>query len=167
MEQRYIKLGLALTVGLLAGLWAINNLLNWETAQGAVAYVLSQDLQSGYSTHIVPPIKIPAAATIGLLVIILTEATAGSFALFGAWRMWSQRNAEAGAFAAAKRFAILGSGIAVLNWFLGFGVIGGTAIMMGQAEGMEGAMRGAVAMASQCFLTLIYLSMPEPQRSTD
>lgn len=41
MEQRYIKVGLALTVGLLAGLWAINNLLNWETARGAVAYALS------------------------------------------------------------------------------------------------------------------------------
>jgi predicted small integral membrane protein len=165
MEQRYIKLGLALTVGLLAGLWAINNLLNWETAQGAVAYALSQDLQSGYRVHIIPPIKSSLAATIGLLVIVLTEATAGSLALFGAWRMWSQRNAETAAFAAAKRFAILGAGIAVLNWFLGFGVMGGTALMMGQAEGMEGAMRGAAAMAMQCFLTLIYLSLPEPQRS--
>lgn len=165
MEQRYIKLGLALTVGLLAGLWAINNLLNWETAHGAVAYALSQDLQSGYAAHIVPPIKSPAAATIGLLVIIFTEATAGSLALFGAWRMWTQRRAEAAAFAAAKRPAIVGAGIAVLNWFLGFGVIGGTAIMMGQAEGMEGAMRGATAMATQCFLTLIYLSMAEPQHS--
>lgn len=98
-------------------------------------------------------------------MIVLTEATAGLLALLGAWRMWSQRKAEPVAFAAAKRFAILGSGIAVLNWFLGFGVIGGTAIMMGQAEGMEGAMRGAAAMAIQCFLTLIYLSLPEPQRS--
>lgn len=166
MEQRYIKLGLALTVGLLAGLWAINNLLNWETAQGAVAYALSQDNQSGYAAHVVPAIKSNAAATVGLLIIIFTEAAAGSLALFGAWRMWWHRNAEPAAFAAAKRFAILGAGIAVLNWFLGFGVIGGTAIMMGQAEGMEGAMRGAVAMASQCFLTLIYLSMPEPQRPT-
>jgi len=165
MEQRHIKLGLALTVGLLAGLWSINNLLNWETAQGAVAYALSQDLQSGYRVHIVPPIKSSFAATIGLLLIVLTEAMAGLLALLGAWRMWSQRRAEPVAFAAAKRLAILGSGIAVLNWFLGFGVIGGTAIMMGQAEGMEGAMRGAAAMAMQCFLTLIYLSLPEPQRS--
>ena len=162
MEQRYIRIALALTVGLLAGLWAINNLLNWETAQGAVAYALSQDNQSGYAAHVVMPIKSSSAATVGLVVIVLAEAIAGSLALIGAWRMWSQRNAEAATFAAAKRFAILGSGIAVLNWFLGFGVIGGTAIMMGQAEGMEGAMRGAVAMASQCFLALIYLSMPEP-----
>lgn len=162
MEQRYIKIGLALAVGLLAGLWSINNLLNWETAQEAVAYALSQDNQSGYTVHIVPPINSTFTATIGLVVIILTEAIAGSLALVGAWRMWSQRTAETAAFAAAKRFAILGAGIAVLNWFLGFLIIGGTVIMMGQAEGMEGAMRGAVAMATLSFLTLIYLSMPEP-----
>ena len=167
MEQRYIKLCLAVTVGLLAGLWAINNLLNWETAHGAVAYAISQDAQSGYATHIVPPIKSSLAAAAGLILIILTEATAGSLALFGAWRMWSQRNAEDAAFAAAKRFAILGAGIAVMNWFLGFLVVGGTAIMMGQAEGMEGAIRGAVAMATLSFLTLIYLSMAEPARTAD
>lgn len=91
-----------------------------------------------------------------------TEATAGSLALLGAARMWSQRNAETAAFAPTKRFAVIGSGIAVLNWFLGFLVIGGTAIMMGQAEGMEGAMRGAITMATLSFLTLIYLSMDEP-----
>jgi predicted small integral membrane protein len=162
MEQRYIKIALALTVGLMAGLWSINNVLNWETAQGAVAYALSQDNQSGYTAHMVPPIKSPFAATLGLIVIILTEATAGSVALLGASRMWSHRNAEAGVFASAKRFAVLGAGIAVLNWFLGFLVIGGTVIMMGQAEGMDGAMRGAATMATLSLLTLIYLSMSEP-----
>jgi predicted small integral membrane protein len=76
--------------------------------------------------------------------------------------MWSQRNSETAAFATAKQFAVIGAGIAVLNWFLGFFVIGGTAIMMGQAEGMEGAIRGAISMATLSFLTLIYLSMSEP-----
>jgi predicted small integral membrane protein len=167
MEQRYIKIGLAITVGLMAALWSINNLLNWETAHGAVAYALSQENQSGYSAHIVPAITSSFAATFGLLLIIVTEATAGLLALFGAWRMWTQRRAEPAVFAGAKRFAVLGSGIAVLNWFLGFMVIGGTAIMMGQAEGMDGAIRGATAMASLSFLTLIYLSMSEPLRSSD
>lgn len=167
MEQRYIKIGLALAVGLLAALWAINNILNWSTAQGAVAYALSQENQSGYLAHIIPPITNPVAATIGLIVIILTEATAGSLALFGAWRMWSQRRGDAAAFLQAKGPAILGAGIAVLNWFLGFLVIGGTIIMMGQAEGMEGAMRGAANMATLSFLTLIYLSMAEPRHNSE
>lgn len=167
MEQRYIKIGLALTVGLLAALWAINNILNWGTAQGAVAYALSQENQSGYLAHMVPPIRSPLAATIGLIIIILTEVAAGSLAVFGAWRMWSQRRGEAAAFSEAKSYAVLGAGLAVLNWFLGFLVIGGTIIMMGQAEGMEGAMRGAANMAILSFLTLIYLSMAEPQRTAE
>ena len=165
MEQRYVKIGLALTIGLLAGLWSINNILNWGTAQGAVAYALSQENQAGYLAHMVPPIHSSVAATIGLILIVLTEAAAGALALFGAWRMWSQRRGDAAAFEGAKRFAILGAGVAVLNWFLGFLVIGGTVIMMGQAEGMEGAMRGAANMATLSFLTPIYLSMPEPQRT--
>ena len=81
--------------------------------------------------------------------------------------MWSQRGADSVAFGIAKRFAVLGAGLAALNWFLGFLVIGGTAIMMGQAEGMEGAMRGAANMATLSLLTLIYLSMTEPGRATD
>ena len=167
MTQRHIKVAVAVTVGLLAGLWSINNLLNWETALGAVAYALSQDNQSGYAAHIVPPIKSSIAATLGLIVIILTEAAAGSFALFGAWRMWLRRNGDTPAFEAAKHFAVLGAGVAVLNWFLGFLIVGGTLIMMGQAEGMEGAMRGATSMATLSFLALIYLSMAEPPRAAD
>ncbi len=167
MEQRYIRIGLAVTVGLLGALWALNNLLNWEMAHGAVAYALSQDNQSGYAAHIIPPIKSAFAASLGLILIILTEAVAGGLALFGAWRMWSQRDSQAVTFEAAKRFAILGAGIAVLNWFLGFMVIGATLIMMGQAEGMDGAVRGAVSMATLSFLTLIYLSMPEAPRVSD
>jgi predicted small integral membrane protein len=167
MEQRLIKIGLALTVGLLAGLWAINNILNWETAQGAVAYALGQKNQSGYPEHIVPPIKNSATASIGLLLIIFTEMTAGLLALVGSWRMWAQRKADAALFTAAKRFAILGAGVAVFNWFFGFLVVGGALIMMGQAEGMEGAMRGATSMGTMCFLSLIYLSMAEPSRTAD
>ena len=167
MEQRYVKIGLALTVGLLAGLWSFNNIINWDTAHGAVAYALSQENQSGYLAHLVPPIKSSAAATAGLLVIVLTEMVAGSLASLGAWRMWSQRHSEVAVFGDAKRFAILGAGLAVLNWFLGFLVIGGTLIMMGQAEGMEGAMRGASNMATLSFLTLMYLSMSEPARAAD
>ena len=140
-------------------------MLNWETAQGAVTYALSQDNQSGYAAHVIPPIKSSFAATAGLLVIILAEAAAGALALLGVCRMWSQRNAQTAAFEAAKRFAILGARIAVLDWFFGFMVIGGTVIMMGQAEGMDGAIRGAVSRATLSFLSLIYLSMPEPPRT--
>ena len=81
MEQRYIKLGLAATVGLLAGLWCINNFLNWETAVGAVGYALSQQNQSGYAVHIIPPIENSAAAVVGLIGICVAEAAAALLAM--------------------------------------------------------------------------------------
>ena len=161
MEQRWIKIGLAVTVGLLAGLWCINNLINLETAWGAVAYTLSQQDQSGYAVHIIPPIDNPAATTIGLAVICLAEGAAAVFAFVGVWRMWRARRAGEAGFAAAKRFAIIGSGIAVLNWFLGFQVIGGAGMLMAQAEGLQAAIEGAFRFGAYSFLTLIYLSMPE------
>ena len=161
MEHRYLKIALTLAVGLLAGLWFANNLLNWEAAHGAVAYTLSQADQSGYPVHLVPPIDSPVLTTIVLLAIVTGEGIAGALALTGAYRMWAARKLDVRAFHAAKRYAILGSGVAVLVWFLLFQVIGGTLIMMGQSEGLLGALEGAFRFAAYCFMTLIYLSLPE------
>lgn len=162
VAQRYIKIGLTGAVGLLAGIWFINNLLNWETALGAVGYALSQQNHSGYSIQLIPAIESATAALVGLLLICGAEAVAATLALFGAVRMWKQRAGNSLEFGAAKQPAVLGAGVAVLTWFLGFQVIGGAGIMMGQAEGMESAMRGAFTFGSYSFLTLIYLSLPDP-----
>lgn len=116
------------------------------------------------SSSIIPAIESASAATVGFIAICLTEAAASAVALLGAWRMWRQRVADHVSFASAKQAAILGAGIAVLTWFLGFQVIGGAGIMMGQAEGMEGAMRGAFTFGSYSFLTLIYLGLPDAGR---
>ena len=166
MEHRYLKIGLTLAVGLLAGLWFLTNLLNWDIAHGAVVYTLSQADQVGYPTHLVPPITSPAIATIVLLAIVSGEGAAGALALTGAYRMWAARKLDEQAFRTAKRFAILGAGIAVLVWFLLFQVIGGTLILMGQSEGARSALEGAFRFAAYCFMTLIYLSLQEgPARS--
>ena len=166
MEHRYLKIALTLAVGLLASLWFANNLLNWETAHGAVSYTLSQADQAGYANHLVPPVTSSIAATLVLLAIVLGEGAAGGLALAGAVRMWTARNTSEIAFANAKRLAVLGSGIAVLVWFLLFQVFGGTLILMGQSEGARGALDGAFRFASYSFLTLIYVTLPEPARDS-
>ena len=167
MEQRYLKMALALAAGLLATLWFANNLLNWDVAQGAVAYTLSQADQTGYPVHLVPPIDSPALATAALVGIVIGEGMAGAFALTGTYRMWAARKLDDRAFCAAKRFAIIGAGIAVLVWFLLFQVVGGALLMMGQSEGLLGALEGAFRFAVYCFLTLIYLSLPEAAARSD
>lgn len=167
MEHPYLKIGLALAVGLLAALWFANNLLNWDVAQGAVAYTLSQADQAGYPNHLVPPIDSPVITTMVLLAIVIGEGAAGGLALAGAYRMWAARKLDDGAFRNAKRYALWGAGVAVLVWFLLFQVFGGTLIMMGQSEGARGALDGAFRFASYCFLTLIYLSLPEDAAAPD
>lgn len=162
MEHRYLKMALSVAVGLQALFWFGNNLINWETATGAVAYALSQADQSGYERHLVPPIASPAAATALLALVVLAEALAGVLALWGAVQQWRSRHGNADAFSSAKRYAVLGSGIAVLVWFLLFGVFGGALLQMGQAPGLRPALDGAFKFASYSFLVLIYLSIPEP-----
>jgi predicted small integral membrane protein len=161
MEHRYLKIALAMAVGLLAALWCANNLLNWEVAYGAVAYTLSQADQAGYPNHLVPPLTSPVLTTIVLLGIVVGEGVAGALALVGAYQMWVARKSDDYVFRSAKRYAVWGAGVAVLVWFLLFQVIGGTVILMGQSEGARGALEGAFRFASYCFLTLIYLSLPE------
>ncbi|HEX6376269.1 MAG TPA: DUF2165 family protein [Allosphingosinicella sp.] len=167
MEQRFLKMAFALAVGLLAGLWFANNLLNWDIAHGAVAYTLSQADQAGYPNHLIPAITSPALATLVLIAIVAGEGAAGGMALFGVFRMWSARKADQRSFMAAKRFALLGAGTAVLVWFLLFQVLGGTLILMGQSEGPRGALEGAFRFAAYSFFTLIYLSLPEPDPSAE
>ena len=161
MVHRYLKMCLALSVGLLAGCWCLNNLLNLEIARGAVAYTLSQQDQTGYAVHLVPPIESPAIVWLALATICIAEAAAAAFSIAGAWRMWSARRLDQQSFAAGSQIAALGAGIAVLNWFLGFQVIGGAVVNMGQAEGLRGALEGAFRFGAYSFLTLIYLALPE------
>lgn len=162
MSQRYVKMGLALAVGLLTLFWFANNLLNWPTAQGAVSYMLSQaDQAGGYSVHLLPPIDSPPIATLVLILILAGEGAAAFLSLLGVLRMWRARGGGAGAFTQAKQAAILGSGIAVLVWFLLFQVLGGALVLMGQNESGRGVLEGAFRFAAYAFLTLIYLSLPE------
>lgn len=96
-----------------------------------------------------------------LLTIVIGEGIAGALALAGDYRMWAARKMNDHAFKSAKRYAVWGAGVAVLVWFFLFQVIGGTVILMGQSEGARGALEGAFRFAAYCFMTLIYLSLPE------
>lgn len=164
MEHRYLKMLLAVAVGLQALFWFGNNLLNWETATGAVGYALSQaDQAGGYERHLVPPIHSPVLAALVTMTVVIGEGAAGVLALWGAVRLWRARHVDEDAFVAAKRFAVLGAGIAVLVWFLLFAVFGGALLQMGQAPGLRPALDGAFKFATYSFLVLIYLSIPEPR----
>ena len=162
MEHRLLKVATSLSVALLALFYVAHNLANWAAAQDAIGYVLSQQDHAVYPNNLAPAVASPALVTAVLALICAGEAAAGLLALVGTWRLWAARKAERAAFAAAKRFAVLGAGAAVLVWFLLFAVFGGALYQMWQTEVGAGSLEGAFQFAGLSFLTLIYLSLPEP-----
>ena len=163
MEHRYLKIALTLSVALLALFYVAHNIANWDAARGAVGYVLGQQDHGAYPNNLAPAVSSPAFVTAVVLLICAGEAAAAAIALIGAAKLWSARNADVARFNAAKRLAVLGTGTAVLVWFLLFAVFGGALYQMWQTEAGALSLNGAWQFSGLSFLTLIYLSLPEPE----
>jgi len=159
MEHRYLKIALTLSVALLALLYVAHNIVNWSSATGAIGYVLSQQDHQAYPASLLPPIVSPAVHAIVTGIICVGEVIAGAVSLIGAWRLWSARKADIVAFAAAKRLAVIGTGIAALVWFL-FAVFGGALFQMWQTEVGAASLESAWQFSGLSFLTLLYLTLP-------
>lgn len=161
MTHCYIKCLIALSVGIMALFYAAHNLVNWTAAEDFVAYVLSLQGHALYPKSLVPAIDSPLLIGGVLALICLGEAAAGVLSLMGCAAMWHSRHAGKRAFAAAKRYAILGAGLATGVWFLLFSAIGGAVLQMWQTESGASALAAAFQYAGLSFLSLIYLSMPD------
>ena len=160
MEHRYLKIALTLSVALLALFYVANNFANWTAATGAVGYVLGQQDHQAYPAAIVPAISSTAAHAAVTAIICASELAAAVVALIGAWRLWRARNGDTASFAAAKRMAVLGAGLAALVWFFLFAVFGGALYQMWQTEVGNASLEGAWQFSGLSFLTLIYLTLP-------
>ncbi|MCA8901344.1 MAG: DUF2165 family protein [Hyphomonas sp.] len=155
-----LKVVFALCAGLMALLYAINNLLNLEEAYAYVAFTFGQTGHEAYPSGIVPPITSPVLNWIGLSVIILTELAAGALALWGGYGMFRTRG-DRDAFTAAKGRALLGAGLGVLVWFGYFHVIASAGMQLWQTEAAPPVLGGAFQYAVFCFLTVIFLAQKE------
>ncbi len=163
MEQRYLQIVVTLSVSLLALFYVAHNLANWNEALEAIGYVLSQQDHAVYPNNLAPAITNSGVVSAVLIAICAGEMAAGLFALVGGYRLWSARKSETACFTAAKRFAIIGVGLAVTVWFLLFAVIGGALYQMWQTQVGAGSLAGAFQYAGLSFFALIHLSLPEPE----
>lgn len=162
MEHRYLKILLSLCVALMALFYVLHNLVNWDAATAAIGYVMSLQDHDVYPASLAPAVTSPVLVNLTLIVICIGELAAGLLALAGTIRLWQARRADAAGFAAAKRFAVLGAGVAVLVWFGLFAGFGGAFYQMWQTEVGAGSLEGAFQYAGLSFLTLIYVSLVEP-----
>lgn len=165
MAIRFLKILLVACVGLQGWLYVAGNLANWDAATAAVGYVLGMQANEVYPTRIVPAVTDPMLVTAALVVIVIGEFLVGALSMKGAWDLWRVRRRDAARFNAAKTFAVLGPGMAMLVWFGGFIVLGGALFQMWQSPVGAGSFEGAFIYAGWSALVLLFVNMPDVDAS--
>lgn len=162
MTIRYLKIMLVALVGLQGLLYVAGNAANWNAGIGAVGYVLGMQGHETYPAHIFPPLRGATAATIAFLIILTGEFLVGALSLKGAWDLWRARKAGADVFNAAKTWAVLGTGMAMVVWFGGFIVIGGALFQMWQTQLGGGSFDDAFVFAATGGIVMLFVNSPDP-----
>ena len=158
MSIRYLKILLVVFVGLSGWLLVAGNIANWYSGLEHVRYVLSMEGHEVYGTHIFPPVTNSALVTLAYLIILSGEFLVGALSLKGAWDLFSARGESAEVFSAAKKYAVLGTGMAMVVWYGGFVVIGGTLFQMWQTTLGDASFDGAFVFAAGGGLVLLIVS---------
>lgn len=158
MAIRYIKLALVAFVSLMCLMYATQNIVNLQAAHFFVSSVTSMTGHEAYQASFGPALTSPTLAWLVLAVIITLEIAAGLLAAKGASDLWSARGGTADAFNAAKRYAMVGGGLALVVWFGLFTVIGGAYFQMWQTQLGGGALSGAFQYAAQIGIVLLFVN---------
>jgi predicted small integral membrane protein len=161
MAIRIIKTALIVFVSLLCLLYGIQNIVNLDSAYMFVSTALGMEGHAAYPDSLGPGITSPFLIWISLAIIIFLELVAGLLAGKGAWDMWSARSATADEFNAAKNFAILGGGMALIIWFGLFSAIGGAYFQMWQTELGGASLAGAFQFAALIGIVVIFVNTPD------
>ena len=125
------KIYLVLGMGLFLGLAAFNNAITAPGTFGAVSFAVGMETTFQDPKLMWRAISNPAVIWIGVIGIILTEATAAFMCLWGAFRLWQVR-ADTDAFNNSKTTAILGLSITAIFFMIAFQVIVGEWFMLWQ-----------------------------------
>ena len=163
MITRYLKMDLAIFIALFCIFYATQNIANLQGAYSFVFAVLTMDGHTAYPAHFGPAISSPTLIWISLWIIILMEYLAGLLTLKGAWDMWSARKLSKTDFNAAKKFVMLGAGVALLVWFGLFSAVGGAYFQMWQTELGGAALNGSFQFAVLIGVVALFINMPDPE----
>lgn len=158
MAIRYVKVALVAFVSLMCLMYATQNVVNLQAAHFFVSSAASMAGHEAYPASFGPALESPALAWLVLAVIIAAEISAGLLAARGAWDLWRARTADAATFNAAKGYAMLGGGVALVVWFGFFTAIGGAYFQMWQTDLGRGALGGAFQYATQIGVVLLFVN---------
>ena len=160
MIDRTLKPLFVAFFGAMALLYVAHNLMNIGAAYGAVGFVLGLENNAAFPNNLLPPISAGAVPLIAWLVFLF-EAATGFLCLWGAWKIWSARKADAVEYEAAKGTTKLGLGLGIVTWFGLFGVFGGAGYQMWQHDIGAGSLGDAFKFSVWAMLTLLYVAQRE------
>ncbi|PQA87231.1 DUF2165 family protein [Hyphococcus luteus] len=158
---RYLKIILVVFVGLQGLIYFIANAVNFEYALAAVGAVLSQQDSPAYQNLIAPPIVNPLLVKLALVTIMTGELFVGVLSFIGAFNMLGAAGKPAHDFEAAKKFAILGCGMALIVWFGGFTVIGAALFQMWQGQVGVSSFEGAHMYLMPSGIVMLFVAMKD------
>ena len=141
--------------------YATQIIVNFDAAYGVISTVASMEGHNYYPNAFGPAITSPFLIYITLALIIAGEYLVGLLAAKGAMDMWQARAAKTEAFNAAKKFAILGAGMALVIWFGFFTVIGGAYFQMWQTDLGNSSLEGAFQLVGSIGLVLLFINMKD------
>ncbi|WP_273793840.1 DUF2165 family protein [Brucella anthropi] len=165
MFEVFIKRIACLLVSLFPALWGMfsffNNVSDFkETAENAVAPLLSMQDTYGVPGETWRAITASWSSTAGLTAITIIETSAGVLASIGILIMLCSLWGRYETFAKGKVLAMIGALAAIMVWGVGFMVVAGDWFMAWQAKSNPLATQlGAMIYTVPCFLALIVLML--------
>ena len=161
MAIRILKIVLTIFVSLLGFFYATQNMFNLDTAYSVISTVASMEGHNFYTNAFGPAVTSPLLIYLFMAVIIASEYAIGVLAAKGALDMWRARAAKTDIFNAAKKFAILGAGMALVVWYGFFTVFGGAYFQFWQTELGQLSLEGAFQYLGSTGLVLLFINMKD------
>ena len=160
MIVRLAKTLLTAGIALYLALVVFNNLTDYGSNHAFVQHVLAMDTTFPGNAGMWRAMRAPWVVHAFYVSIILWEAVACVVIAAGAKQMWDARTAPAATFARAKRLAIAGLALNMLQWIVAFMAVGGEWFLMWQSRTWNGN-----DVAGRMFLvvgvTLLFVNAPD------
>jgi predicted small integral membrane protein len=160
MTLRVAKVLLVFGVAFYYVLIVFNNLTDYNSNYQFVRHVLMMDSTFPGNRGMWRAINTPTAHTAFYLLIIAWEMLSMILCLAGGVTLAAALRDSAAAFNTAKRVAILGFAVSLMQWLVAFLVVGGEWFLMWQSKNWNGQ-DAAFRMFAIIGIALLFLAQPD------
>ncbi|GGD55243.1 DUF2165 family protein [Croceicoccus mobilis] len=166
MIDRILKALMSFIIGAMALLYLAHNIANVGAAFDFFTYTTSHADQAAYPVTLLP--VAPAwAIVIAMALVFALEGAAAAACIYGGFVLFFLRAADDEAFEAGKKWAKIGLGCAIANWWGLFQVIAIAGYQLWQMPLGTGPDHGSWQYGAMAAISLIYLSLPVARPAAD